>query len=264
MVSGSDEAALSRQLSVLANWLQDHRETPLQGIARTLAEGRQHLTHRAALVVADIDGAIDSLAAAAQGRQSSRVFLGTVARGTHSVASLSSFVAQQVGMIGQGNPEQVDDALRSVGELYCQGYDIPVGTFGDAPLLSLPGYCFEPKVYWRGPGVATSPEFQSVTQTEPQPQFQSAPTQTALSDPVDVIREVDSAGPVVETKVTLPDLAQDGATEVVSVTEPVTPAPPLALRRRSSGDSTADPCRRCPSRWGPCRAGCRHRGSTRR
>lgn len=227
VVSGSDEAALSRQLSVLANWLQDHRETPLQGIARTLAEGRQHLTHRAALVVADIDGAIDSLAAAAQGRQSSRVFLGTVARGTHSVASLSSFVAQQVGMIGQGNPEQVDDALRSVGELYCQGYDIPVGTFGDAPLLSLPGYCFEPKVYWRGPGVATSPEFQSVTQTEPQPQFQSAPTQTALSDPVDVIREVDSAGPVVETKVTLPDLAQDGATEVVSVTEPVTPAPLL-------------------------------------
>lgn len=151
-VSAVDEEALGRQVRALRTWLEAHPRVPLDAVARTLAVGRRHLSHRVAVVCADWAQACASLAEAAGSHTGARVFSGASGHDTASVAGLAAFMDHQAAVVADAvDPVAVDEALRAVAQLYCQGYSLPTRLFEDAPLISLPGYEFERSAYWVRP-----------------------------------------------------------------------------------------------------------------
>jgi polyketide synthase PksM/rhizoxin synthesis polyketide synthase/nonribosomal peptide synthetase RhiB len=122
-LSAPTEAALHRQISVLAAWLDGDRQTVLADLCGTLARGRSHFRHRAVFIVTDI-------------------------------ASLRTALNEGRQRALSGPPAAVEVARR-----YLEDGDVawnevyPDGSFSR---ISIPGYPFERRRCWPTPASGTS------------------------------------------------------------------------------------------------------------
>ncbi|RJQ81481.1 SDR family NAD(P)-dependent oxidoreductase [Pseudonocardiaceae bacterium YIM PH 21723] len=97
-VTASSADALATTAGRLADWLDDGRSHPA-ALGHTLAQGREHREHRAAIVAADLTELSAGLRAVQAGRQSARVITGsTQSRPRRPVMVFSGQGSQWAGM----------------------------------------------------------------------------------------------------------------------------------------------------------------------
>lgn len=100
-VSGKSDAAVGRIASRLADHLKEHPDLDLADVAHTLAVGRVHLTHRAAMVTESLSQLQDQLAAVAAGKADPTVQRGVTA-GSRAPRVAMLFTGQGSQQINMG------------------------------------------------------------------------------------------------------------------------------------------------------------------
>ena len=144
--------ALRRRAADLSAWLGRTPDAPLADVAHTLAAGRGHMRHRAAVIAADRGELVAALDALAQdGSPSSSASPQGGKAATHSALA---------GLARAEEAEGRGTALADLAEAYRAGAGLgPLENRASGRFLSLPGYPFERRRCWveAGPTVASPP-----------------------------------------------------------------------------------------------------------
>ncbi|WP_245880857.1 beta-ketoacyl synthase N-terminal-like domain-containing protein, partial [Streptomyces zhaozhouensis] len=157
-LSATSQQALERRITDLIDYLAERPSLTgrhLSAISVELLDGRQHFSHRCAVVVRDREDALDVLREARAGESHPNVFTGTVERGFTPRAAIQRLVGELAGQAAAAIDEsaQYRDHLQAQADLYCQGYGVPSGgRAAVVPALRLPGYPFAADAYRPEPG----------------------------------------------------------------------------------------------------------------
>jgi acyl transferase domain-containing protein/acyl carrier protein/nucleoside-diphosphate-sugar epimerase len=153
-VSAKTEAALQEQIRQMIAYLQQP-ESGLQGldsISYTLQQGRHHFQHRCAIVVSDVQHALETWSRSVNREAGADCCRGVVSREFTGQKAISRYI-NDLCRQGQGLLNKADEyreMLLALADFYCQGYDIPwQDLYPAAPRrISLPGYPFAREHYW--------------------------------------------------------------------------------------------------------------------
>ncbi|HYI84884.1 MAG TPA: beta-ketoacyl synthase N-terminal-like domain-containing protein, partial [Acetobacteraceae bacterium] len=144
--------ALRRRAADLSAWLGRTPDAPLADVAHTLAAGRGHMRHRAAVIAADRGELVAALDALAQDGSPSS-----------SASPQGGKAATRSALAGLARAEKAEGrgtALADLAEAYRAGAGLgPLENRASGRFLSLPGYPFERRRCWveAGPAVASPP-----------------------------------------------------------------------------------------------------------
>ena len=144
--------ALRRRAADLSAWLGRTPDAPLADVAHTLAAGRGHMRHRAAVIAADRGELVAALDALAQDGSPSS-----------SASPQGGKAATRSALAGLARAEEAEGrgtALADLAEAYRAGAGLgPLENRASGRFLSLPGYPFERRRCWveAGPAVASPP-----------------------------------------------------------------------------------------------------------
>ncbi|MGZ8238254.1 MAG: SDR family NAD(P)-dependent oxidoreductase, partial [Methylobacter sp.] len=153
-VSAKTETALQEQIRQMLEYLQKPESTRqgLDSISYTLLQGRHHFQHRCAIVVADVQQALETWSRSFNQEAGADCCRGVVNREFTGQKTISHYIKdltqQSQGLLDKANDYR--DMLLALADFYCQGYDIPwQNLYPAAPRrISLPGYPFAREHYW--------------------------------------------------------------------------------------------------------------------
>ena len=152
--SAKTEESLFEKVKDLIELLQnkDINSPQLSEISYTLLGGRQHFSHRCAIVIRDREDAVYVLRQIG-GEQPPHLFQGKVPRNFNGQKTIKQYVQDQLTRSRdlRENPAQYQEILLCLAELYCQGYEIDwQQLYGAIPIhrVHLPGYPFIKERYW--------------------------------------------------------------------------------------------------------------------
>ncbi|RZK99246.1 MAG: SDR family NAD(P)-dependent oxidoreductase, partial [Rubrivivax sp.] len=130
----------------------------LKAMSLTLLTGRQHFSHRCAVVVQDREDAIHVLQQVSSKERLPNLFRGVVARDFSAQTVLAGYgneLLERIAEMGDGvrsrDEHSERDSLCGVGDLYCMGYELAWDRlFGRTPprRMHLPTYPFARDKYW--------------------------------------------------------------------------------------------------------------------
>lgn len=154
-VSAATESALSHRLGDLAAMLRDSswNAARLDALSHTLLRHRRHFAHRCAIVAEDPTQALSLIEAAQSGSRSHAVARGRVPGDFVERSSLRSYAATVAAtLVSQASDKAAyRESLATLGDLYCQGYDVawtePAGA-RTPRRMRLPAYPFSRQRYW--------------------------------------------------------------------------------------------------------------------
>ncbi|WP_158542960.1 SDR family NAD(P)-dependent oxidoreductase [Phytoactinopolyspora halophila] len=150
-------ARTPEELDQLRTQISDHLRSEasagvdLTRVSYTLLTGRHHHRHRCAIVVRDVDEALDVWSQSGRAARPDQMFTGTVPREFQPQEMLQDYA---VGLLSRARERHGDGAqqvLLALADLYCQGYDLPwASLFGEpSPVpVSLPTYPFAREHHW--------------------------------------------------------------------------------------------------------------------
>ena len=128
----------------------------LRAMSYTLLTGRQHYSHRCAVVIQGCDDAVYVLQQAQRAPPPTNLFHGHVGREFEAQSALlrhgESLLERMVSP--QSDTKAVQEAFHALADMYCQGYALPwERLYGAAPptRISLPTYPFTRGRYWPAP-----------------------------------------------------------------------------------------------------------------
>lgn len=153
-LSGKSVYSLQQRAKDLQAFLTQDRdeETHLLALSYTLLQGRQHFSHRAALVVTSIDNAIHALMTLINGEASPNIFSGEVDRQFSEQKGLVRYGNEQLSVIAEDNPSTTkQESILALADLYCQGYSLAwENMFKNEKIvrINLPAYPFAKERYW--------------------------------------------------------------------------------------------------------------------
>lgn len=154
-LSARTEEALRDQIDALADALRQKKiqAAGLTRISHTLLEGRHHFPCRMAVVVQDVEDAIQSLEKAKTGETGPNFWRGRVPQEFTGQKALrkhaETLLFQSQSLLDA--PESYQETLCALADLYCQGYALSwYLLFGDTlpRRISLPTYPFARENYW--------------------------------------------------------------------------------------------------------------------
>ena len=143
-------STLSSDENVHLNALQT---ADLAEICRTLSQGRHHFMYRTAVVVQDVEDAVHVLNQVINHQKSPKIFHGEVPRGFTGQTAIQSYAKEMLAQAAEkkGEKEAYRDLLYALADLYCQGYEIPIGQLVNPDMrsgLRLPTYPFAREHHW--------------------------------------------------------------------------------------------------------------------
>ena len=154
-LSAKTGESLAEKITDLIDTLQnkDSREPDLAEISYTLLEGRQHFSHRCAVVVQGREDAVSVLQQADQGEKLPNLFQGKVPRDFKGQKAIEQYVQDLLSMSwnAKGNKAKYQEILYALADFYCQGYqpDWQQLYEGAKPRrIHLPAYPFIKEQYW--------------------------------------------------------------------------------------------------------------------
>ncbi len=153
-VSAKTESALQEQIRQMIAYLQqpESDRQGLDSIGYTLLQGRHHFQHRCAIVVSDVQHAVEVWSRAVNREAGADCCRGVVSREFTGQKAISHYIKdlteQSLGLLDKAN--EYRDMLLALADFYCQGYDIPWhNLYRTTPRrISLPGYPFAREHYW--------------------------------------------------------------------------------------------------------------------
>lgn len=156
-LSAKTAEALQARIADLRAALQAGHWSPAEmaAMSHTLLSGRQHFSHRCAVVVQDRDDAVHVLAQTRGLEKLPNLFMGQVPRQFAGQSVLQRHGEQLLGQVADRSVE-VREALLALGDLYCQGYELPWrDLFGGQPprRIHLPTYPFARERHWASPRI---------------------------------------------------------------------------------------------------------------
>lgn len=157
-LSAKTESSLADAVEALKAYFQVGLDFNLASVSYTLLTARHHFKYRIALVVQDVDDAINSLAIAFNDEKRPNIFRGDVGRDFKPQKEISKFGASQIDLVAKqvlsNDSSPVQEGLFSLAELYCQGHDLEweklfkKGLDERPKRLHLPTYSFSRESYW--------------------------------------------------------------------------------------------------------------------
>ena len=155
VLSAKTEAALQRRIEDLIVALEQ-RDWPAAGLvamSHTLLCGRQHFSHRCALVAEDREAALHGLKQAARGERTAILFQAAVARHFAPQKALQGYGNELLGRCDGllDDAASYQETLSALAELYCQGYDLAwhnLHKSANPRRIPLPTYPFATDRYW--------------------------------------------------------------------------------------------------------------------
>lgn len=152
VLSAKTEEALEARVERMRTFMADS-DVSLPAVAFTLLEGRHHFRHRLAVVAESREQVLQAWESTAPGQPLPRIGRGQVpvdfspdeglhTQGLELIRSCASLGEQ---------PQRYLEVLTRLGELFCQGYELPwADLFGARPprRVCLPGYPFSRQTYW--------------------------------------------------------------------------------------------------------------------
>jgi acyl transferase domain-containing protein/NAD(P)-dependent dehydrogenase (short-subunit alcohol dehydrogenase family) len=169
--SAKQPQSLLRKAQDLATFLRSGSPVGLAAISHTLLNGRMHFRCRCALVVRDVQHAIELLGQIGGAEQRTGTFVGDVMRDfvpTNALQSYGEGLLANADML-RTDSRKWDDALYALADLYRQGYDLEwTHLFGKhAPRrANLPTYPFATDHYWTERAATTEPAVPSAVAVE--------------------------------------------------------------------------------------------------
>ena len=155
VLSAKTEAALQRRIEDLIVALEQ-RDWPAAGLvamSHTLLCGRQHFSHRCALVAQDREAALHGLKQAARGERTAILFQAAVARHFAPQKALQGYGNELLGRCDGllDDAASYQETLSALADLYCQGYDLAwhnLHKSANPRRIPLPTYPFATERYW--------------------------------------------------------------------------------------------------------------------
>ncbi|MCR8978410.1 SDR family NAD(P)-dependent oxidoreductase [Brevibacillus laterosporus] len=153
-LSAKSEEALQEKIRDMIRFLEGEGDnTSLQQISYTLLEGRQHYHHRCAIVVQDVEDALNTWRMVADKKKAPHVFQGKVSREFIAQNAMERFVQELLEQsdLQHEQKNKYYETVLVLADLYCQGYHIDWDKlFGkDKPTrVHLPTYPFAREHYW--------------------------------------------------------------------------------------------------------------------
>jgi polyketide synthase PksN len=158
VLSAKTAAALQARIDDLIPLLeQPDRPAPdLLAMSHTLLCGRQHFSHRCAIVVEDREAALYGLRLAARGERQPNLFSGTVARHFTGQKALQLYGDELLARcdVLLSDEARYQETLCALADLYCQGYELAWQSLHPSATphrVSLPTYPFARERYWVEP-----------------------------------------------------------------------------------------------------------------
>ena len=155
VVSAKTEAALQGRIADLIAVLEqpDWSANELPAMSHTLLCGRQHFSHRCALVAEDREAALYGLRQALGRERTANLFAAHVARHFTPQKALQSYGNELLSRCHglRHDAATCQDTLRALADLYCQGYELAWQTLHQAAKpnrIPLPTYPFAKERYW--------------------------------------------------------------------------------------------------------------------
>ena len=155
VVSAKTEAALQGRIADLIAVLEqpDWSANELPAMSHTLLCGRQHFSHRCALVAEDREAALYGLRQALARERTANLFAAHVARHFTPQKALQSYGNELLSRCDslRDDAATCQDTLRALADLYCQGYELAWQTLHQAAKpnrIPLPTYPFAKERYW--------------------------------------------------------------------------------------------------------------------
>ena len=154
LISAKNEDSLTLRFRHLYHYLETRVDFPLQDIAYTLADRRDHYRYRGAMVVSSMDELLTTLKAITEGKQLKHVW-----RSQAAVQSSKPLMAETIMMepVQQSNIQSIASSyfnkLALLAEGYIEGVEIHWGNYfqnQDCHLIELPTYAFHRQRYWSG------------------------------------------------------------------------------------------------------------------
>ncbi|WP_159424552.1 SDR family NAD(P)-dependent oxidoreductase, partial [Arachnia propionica] len=162
VLSADTPEALDRQVEAWSRWVADQPNELLPDLAhvsRTLTVGRQHLPERWATVVESWDETRDVLAAASSETRLRSVARGSVTRDFRPRSTMAGQLEDLARQLCRSEAENPRDCLETLGEAFCNGYTNAFCALWEGtnlPVVTLPGYVFEPGRYWVEPAATVA------------------------------------------------------------------------------------------------------------
>ncbi|WPQ61780.1 SDR family NAD(P)-dependent oxidoreductase [Chitinophaga sancti] len=154
-LSAKTAACLEEKISDMILFLESGKadQATMHELSYTLQQGRQHLSHRCAIVVASRQEAIDTWKLLLQQGSASNIFKGTTGWETTKDDTLQQQVAVLLAQSEQERniPAAYRNSIYAISDLYCKGYEINwTGLYGaNTPArIHLPTYPFAKESYW--------------------------------------------------------------------------------------------------------------------
>jgi polyketide synthase PksN len=149
----TQEAMQEKIKEMIASLEEKSGHESLSRISYTLLEGRQHFTHRCAIVVQDREDVIYVLKQVGEKEKIPNLFQGTVSRDFTGQKAIKEYgqdlIKQSCSLIETKNRYQ--EILYALADLYCQGYELSWNLlYGDTKpgRIHLPTYPFAREHYW--------------------------------------------------------------------------------------------------------------------
>ncbi|OEU94845.1 SDR family NAD(P)-dependent oxidoreductase [Streptomyces oceani] len=256
-LSAKTDEALRERVHDLREMLRaaDRDNLSLTDLSHTLLERRQHLDHRCALVVDDLEEAVAGLSAVEQGEPHPAVRFGVVPSDRRDRPREADGEAP-FGRLASAGAAEYRDALMTLADLYCRGLSPDWGALfvDEAPkLVALPGYPFARKVHWvnREVPAPVRPVFEEATSpgTEVAEPAHEIPVSVApgrrrvtLPHP-DAVITASAPSAAKPRNVRLTGLGEPSATPAAPAPVPPTPAEPVTTSEAASVRGEAHPVR---------------------
>ena len=154
-LSAKTEKALQEKIKDMIVFLESENSNKqhLSQVSYTLLEGRHHFQYRCAVVVRDKEETVYAWKQVGGKEKLPNLFEGRVARdstGQKAIQRYAVDLSNQCGAAGK-NKDEYKEILYALGDLYCQGYEIPWNKLYSKTKphrISLPTYPFAKECYW--------------------------------------------------------------------------------------------------------------------
>ena len=173
-LSAKTEESLQEKIMDMIEVLQnkDYQAQDLSQISYTLLEGRQHFTHRCAVVIQDREDAVYVLKQAGNREKLPNLFQGKVPRDFRGQKGIEQYAQDLLkqSRLRKENKANYQGILFTLADLYCQGYQLDwKQLYGDTKMqrIHLPAYPFTRECYWVPVGVNVRANGHSPLQTSP-------------------------------------------------------------------------------------------------
>jgi acyl transferase domain-containing protein/NAD(P)-dependent dehydrogenase (short-subunit alcohol dehydrogenase family)/acyl carrier protein len=154
IISAFNPSSLEEKVKDMISLIENtnFNEKELERICYTLIEGRQHFSHRYAIITKNREELLDLLKNIRDGKKHPNIFSGNNKDFTNLVA-IKHFMNELVVKYKSALSDTNDyiEMIKALAELYCQGYDVPwQRIYGEKKpqRLHLPTYPFAREKYW--------------------------------------------------------------------------------------------------------------------